>query len=87
LSREFSVIVGFGIPLVASRSLLGGALTVRRIDCLGCSGETVGFRSMVVEDEGAATPRRGRELVGVAALGLVRESLRARKRRVDILLS
>lgn len=80
MCRELTaVLIAEVLPLVALRSLLGEAFTVRWIDCRFCSGEE---RSMTAAGGGwLVVPRLGRvdEAVG-AALGAVR-LVRDRSRR------
>ena len=67
---------------MASRNLLEGILTVRRIDFLTSSGDRDGARATVIDDlVEPETTRRGRDILAAEG-GLDWEVREARERRV-----
>jgi hypothetical protein len=79
----------FSGPLVTSRSLLAGILTVRRIDFLASSGGFDGERETVTEGEGGIPPAPLRSLdmvlEGAELDAVVRAARERRERRVDMM--
>ncbi len=77
-------------PLVASRSLLEGILTVSRIDFFESSDERAGGRATVTEGDDVAAARRGRDMLpdgGELDIGAVRVGARERKERRVLMLN